>query len=222
MGAMKTAIFCITCNKELQNAIYDSAFFPNLITVMTPFIAITLLVFLLAGISARKGKKNTAAGQQLSFITACIVTGIGLGGFIDGIFLHQILQWHEMLSNKLPPVTLTAKSVNMFWDGIFHLFTLIATVTGIVLLWRAMAKGGRYPGRRIAGGLLFGWALFNILEGVIDHHILKLHNVRDVAAHPEIWNYAFDGFSVLLGLGGYLLIKSGQRLLYPGTKPTVD
>jgi uncharacterized membrane protein len=24
--------------------------------------------------------------------------GIGLGGFIDGIVLHQILQWHHMLT----------------------------------------------------------------------------------------------------------------------------
>jgi uncharacterized membrane protein len=25
--------------------------------------------------------------------------GIGLGGFVDGIVLHQILQWHHMLTS---------------------------------------------------------------------------------------------------------------------------
>ena len=28
-----------------------------------------------------------------------IVIGVGLGGFVDGILLHQILQWHHMLSS---------------------------------------------------------------------------------------------------------------------------
>ena len=28
-----------------------------------------------------------------------IVLGIGLGGFLDGIVLHQILQWHHMLTS---------------------------------------------------------------------------------------------------------------------------
>jgi uncharacterized membrane protein len=31
-------------------------------------------------------------------IAAGIVLGIGVGGFIDGIFLHQIFQLHSMLS----------------------------------------------------------------------------------------------------------------------------
>lgn len=46
--------------------------------------------------------------MQLAF--AAIVLGIGLGGFVDGIVLHQILQWHEMLSNKIPPDTLVNKA----------------------------------------------------------------------------------------------------------------
>jgi uncharacterized membrane protein len=28
-----------------------------------------------------------------------LLLGIGLGGFFDGIVLHQILQWHHMLSD---------------------------------------------------------------------------------------------------------------------------
>jgi hypothetical protein len=26
--------------------------------------------------------------------------GVGLGGFVDGILLHQILQWHHMLTGE--------------------------------------------------------------------------------------------------------------------------
>jgi len=51
---------------------------------------------------------------------AGVLLGIGLGGFVDGIVLHQIVQWHNMISNWMPPTTLTAMHVNMVWDGLFH------------------------------------------------------------------------------------------------------
>ncbi|MGD9755596.1 MAG: DUF2243 domain-containing protein, partial [Acidimicrobiia bacterium] len=28
-----------------------------------------------------------------------LLIGIGLGGFVDGIVLHQVLQWHHLLTN---------------------------------------------------------------------------------------------------------------------------
>jgi uncharacterized membrane protein len=31
-----------------------------------------------------------------------VLLGLGLGGFFDGIVLHQILQWHHMLSAVKP------------------------------------------------------------------------------------------------------------------------
>ena len=53
------------------------------------------------------------------------VLGIGMGGFVDGILLHQILRWHNMLSTVLPPTTLDAMHTNMLWDGLFHAFVWI-------------------------------------------------------------------------------------------------
>ena len=32
-------------------------------------------------------------------ISAGILFGLGLGGFFDGIILHQVLQWHHMLTS---------------------------------------------------------------------------------------------------------------------------
>ena len=46
-------------------------------------------------------------------VSSGILLGTGLGGFVDGIVLHQILQWHKMLSSKLPPNNLVAIKVNM-------------------------------------------------------------------------------------------------------------
>ena len=62
----------------------------------------------------RRSRRATLAG---------ILIGIGMGGFVDGIALHQIAQWHNMLSNVVPPHTMETMRVNMTWDGLFHALT---------------------------------------------------------------------------------------------------
>jgi uncharacterized membrane protein len=87
-----------------------------------------------------------------------IILGIGLGGFIDGIVLHQILHWHNMGSAVMPPITMAAMRQNMRWDGYFHLTTLVITFVGILLLWRdgfrreAMPPLSAFIGQMILGG----------------------------------------------------------------------
>jgi uncharacterized membrane protein len=146
-------------------------------------------------------------------LTAATILGIGLGGFADGILLHQILQWHNMLSAKLPPEASTVnKSVNMFWDGIFHFFTLLVTLVGVIRLWRVSKnKGAAKSGTLLAGGMLLGWGVFNLVEGIIDHQILKLHNVRELTRSPEGWNIGFLVFSVLLVVVGVVLSRQYPR-----------
>ena len=102
-----------------------------------------------------------------------LLLGIGLGGFLDGILLHQIFQWHNMLSAVDPPTSMPAMRRNMRADGLFHLATWLSTCAGVVALWSA-GPGGRAPveGRAFAGDLLLGWGLFNLVEGLIDHHLL--------------------------------------------------
>src|SRR6476660_3996425 len=131
------------------------------------------------------GTKNTTP----ALVAASVMIGIGMGGFIDGIVFHQVLQWHEMISAILPPDTLLNKSVNMFWDGIFHLFTWTTTAIGIAMLWHYMKTQYALRSNRILiGGCLAGFGLFNLVEGLIDHIILKLHNVKEVSDQKDFWN----------------------------------
>ena len=82
-------------------------------------------------------------------IAAATLLGIGLGGFVDGILFHQILQFHNMLSGAgyfpktgLPPETIVVNmEINMFWDGLFHVLTWCMTVAGLTLLWQAGKAG---------------------------------------------------------------------------------
>ena len=217
---LKPASACITCNKQTRDAIFDSMFYVNLLSIIGPFFVLAVVVAILSAFATRHYNKEfssnngSKAGAYIPLTAAATIIGIGMGGFVDGIVLHQILQWHEMLSNKIPPTTLQAKTVNMFWDGIFHLFTFLVTLTGIIMLWQLLFKKSINPnGRLLWGGMLLGWALFNILEGLANHHILKLHNVREVSANVQGWNFGFLIFSILLAGVGLVLIRRGRQMV---------
>lgn len=146
----------------------------------------------------------------MRWLTAGVVLGIGMGGFADGIALHQVAQWHNMGSAVVPPVTMEAMSLNMRWDGLFHAATWLITLAGIFLLWSAARAGTLADSApSFAGEMIFGWGLFNLVEGVIDHHLLELHHVRDIPVHVPAYDWIF-----LAGAGvGFLLL--GAVLMRP-------
>src|SRR3954467_13776840 len=73
-------------------------------------------------------------------ISAGIFFGLGLGGFFDGIVLHQVLQWHHMLSSWYPITDVRSLELNTLWDGVFHSSTYLFVVIGLFILWRTAHK----------------------------------------------------------------------------------
>ncbi len=135
-----------------------------------------------------------------------VLLGAGLGGFVDGIVLHQIFQVHNMLSAWIPPVTMDAMRVNMAWDGYFHALCWVVAMAGAWGLWAA-GRAGRTPGGRgFLGQLLLGFGLFNLVEGIIDHHLLNTHHVVDLPRHVPLFDWIF------LALGGVLMLAVGLAL----------
>ena len=144
------------------------------------------------------------------------IMGLGLGGFIDGIVLHQILQWHHMLTGDNggePMDTLAGLETNTLVDGFFHLTTWILVATAMLLTVRAWQRRELAPPWRTHFGLLLaGWGTFNVVEGLIDHQLLGIHHVRDDLGAPLGWDLAFLGFGVLLSAVGVALTRSGERI----------
>ncbi|TFV66183.1 UNVERIFIED_ORG: DUF2243 domain-containing protein [Bacillus sp. AZ43] len=141
-----------------------------------------------------------------------LLHGIGLGGFVDGIVLHQILQWHHMVSAVESPGTLAGLELNTVADGFFHLATWVATIAGMVTALVAWRQGRIAPSWSFHLGLvLAGWGLFNLVEGLIDHQILGVHHVRDDLGAPLSWDLAFLASGVLLVAAGWLLHRRGVR-----------
>jgi uncharacterized membrane protein len=121
-----------------------------------------------------------------------VLLGIGLGGFLDGIVLHQIVGWHNMGSAVLPPETMDAMRTNMRWDGLFHAGVWLVTLLGVYRLLAAARNGVPLPRpRTFTGQMLTGWGLFNLVEGIVDHHVLDLHHVRDLPAHVPLYDWIF-------------------------------
>ena len=84
-----------------------------------------------------------------------VLLGLGLGGFFDGIVLHQILQWHHMVTSAgYPADTVENLELNTLLDGLFHTSTYIMTGVGLGLLWSAT----RLPHVRWSTTLLIGGA----------------------------------------------------------------
>ncbi len=141
---------------------------------------------------------------------AGFLLGVGFGGFVDGIVAHQLLQVHNMVSARIPKTDLANVEVGMFWDGVFHAFTWAVALAGVVALWRAGGGPGRVPGRVLLGAALFGWGVFNVIEGLVDHHLLQVHHVVETLG-LSAWDYAFLATGALLALAGFLLARAPGR-----------
>jgi uncharacterized membrane protein len=159
-------------------------------------------------------RADLPATRRDLFLPAAILLGLGLGGFFDGIVLHQILQWHHMVSTPTPPDTLENLELNTLGDGLFHAATWIMTLAGVMLL--LIANGDRErpdARRRFLGGLLIGWGLFDVVEGVIDHHILNLHHVRP-GPNEALYDYAFLAWGTAMLVVGWWLTRRTDTVSY--------
>lgn len=141
-------------------------------------------------------------------VSAGLVLGAGMGGFVDGILFHQIFQLHSMLTARRPPTTVANLEINMVWDGLFHAFTWTMTAIGLWLLFRAARQPEvNWSGRILLGAMIAGWGLFNFVEGLVDHHLLHVHHVVERLG-VSIWDYLFLASGILFMLLGTWLIGS--------------
>ncbi|HEX7345996.1 MAG TPA: DUF2243 domain-containing protein [Candidatus Limnocylindrales bacterium] len=144
------------------------------------------------------------------FRVPTILLGIGLGGFFDGIVLHQVLQWHHLLSTPYPPDSLANLELNTLADGIFHLATWAITALAVVAVWMTVREtGGRPSWRVLVGGALTGWGGFNVVEGIVDHQLLGIHHVRP-GADALLWDIGFLAWGALMLVAGLAILRRAR------------
>ncbi|MDB6153368.1 MAG: hypothetical protein JWL90_1821 [Chthoniobacteraceae bacterium] len=168
-----------------------------------------------AGTCARALSRSRNIGVKIDPLNrAGFVLGVGLGGFADGIILHQILQWHHMICTTATCEvhTLAAFKRQTFQDGLFHLAMWITVIIGIGLLFRGMAHSAVKPSTKaFVGSICVGWGCFNMIEGIIDHHLLGIHHVIAGSPHQLTADLVFLGASFVLTLFGMALQRNGRN-----------
>lgn len=144
-------------------------------------------------------------------IIAGVLLGLGFGGLFDGIVLHQILQWHHMLSSIRPATTVAQAELNMVWDGLFDASTWLLTLLGVILLWQTGKRDDvPWSSNTFFGSLLLGAGLFDVVEGLIDHQILGIHHVKP-GPNQLAWDIGFLALGAILAIVGWLLVQAGKN-----------
>ncbi len=173
----------------------------------------------------RQTQERSRADRQ-SITLPGVLLGLGLGGFFDGIVIHQILQWHHMRSGDEPlggrsTNTVGGLEANTLADGAFHAGTWLLTIVGLFLLWNRLRSSERpLPRSELAWLMLLGWGIFNVVEGLVDHQLLGVHHVRDDKGGPLVWDLAFLAWGAAMaaiGYAGLARLRADREPVHPRT-----
>ena len=144
-----------------------------------------------------------------SLLWPAVLVGIGVAGSLDEIVLHQLLRWHHLYDRG-------SQAAGLIADGIFHLGSTATLVIGLVLLVQRWHTG-RSPLRQAAGGILVGAGGFNLYDGLIQHKLLGLHQVRAGAPNNLPYDLVFIGLAAVMLLAGFILLRvTGSPRSAPG------
>ena len=135
-------------------------------------------------------------------VTGSFLLGFGFMGAMDGIIFHQLLQWHSVVMEA-------TRTDQIISDGVFHFSVTIALVAGGFILWLAGNPTTQKQGvKLIFSWFLIGTGLFNLIEGIINHHILQIHRVKPGDPNALLYDIAFLIVGAILFLIGLFIKKS--------------
>lgn len=154
--------------------------------------------------------ENISHFTRRPLIIAGILLGLGQGGFFDGIFFHQLLQWHHMFTNIESSNTVAGLELNTLGDGLFHVFDWVMTLAGIIALWLAVKRDDVMLSTSVLiGAFCIGAGMFNVVEGILSHHVLQIHHVKP-GAHQLAWDLSFIGAGVLSVVIGWFILNRNE------------
>ncbi len=146
-----------------------------------------------------------------------ISLGFALGGFFDGILLHQILQWHHLLS--LVPGISTIR-LQVLWDGYFHALMYVIAAVSLAGLWYSRGSLTERWGSQTVGALFVGFGIWHIVDSVLSHWALGIHRIKLDSPNPLMWDLIwFVAFGLAPLLLGTFLVRRKTRP--PAVRPAV-
>ncbi len=141
-----------------------------------------------------------------------VLVGIGVAAFLDETVFHQLLHWHHFYDRSTSDAGLVS-------DGFFHAGGWLAIVVGLFLFADLQRRSATAP-RTVWGAALLGWGAFQVYDGLVQHKLLGLHQIRygvQLLPYDLAWNIA----GALGVLAGALILARGRRRRAPqaGVRP---
>ncbi len=143
---------------------------------------------------------------------AGVMIGVGLMAAVDEIVFHQLLAWHSFYDRA-------GGTVGLVSDGVLHAVELFLLIAGFFVLASTLRRGTASAGASLAG-LFLGAGGFQLFDGLINHKVLRFHQIRygvDVLPYDLAWNAAA---LVLLLLGAVLAGVVARRRSRSGSGRT--
>ncbi|GAA3946367.1 DUF2243 domain-containing protein [Allohahella marinimesophila] len=129
--------------------------------------------------------------------------GVGIMAAVDEIIFHQLLGWHHFYDGSTPVIGLMS-------DGFLHAAELIALVAGFFLLLDAR-RHRALMSSYVWAGFFFGAGAFQVFDGIIDHKVLRLHQIRYEVENLLIYDLAWNAVGLLLILIGWMIFRRGKN-----------
>jgi uncharacterized membrane protein len=127
--------------------------------------------------------------------------GFGVMAAVDEIIFHQILAWHHFYDRA-------TDAVGLMSDGLLHAAELVMIVAGLFMFADLRRRHTLAPRAAWAGAFL-GLGGFQLFDGIVDHKLLKLHQIRYGVEHLLPYDLAWNGAAVLLlAIGAVLAARS--------------
>jgi uncharacterized membrane protein len=137
-----------------------------------------------------------SAARRRSLLTGGML-GVGVMAALDVVVFHLLLGWHHFYDRSTPAVGLLS-------DGLLQTGYLVVLVAGAFRLADAR-RAGTLARRSAVAGFVTGLGAFQLFDGVVDHKLLRVHQVRygvDLLPYDVAW----IGASVLLLVVGTGLV----------------
>ncbi|WP_078378716.1 DUF2243 domain-containing protein [Sutcliffiella halmapala] len=147
----------------------------------------------------RMKKRNNEANYRTRNLWSGILFGLGLIAFMDETVFHQFLRWHHFYDKSTTDIGLIS-------DGLFHAFSFFATIGGLFML-ADLRRRHVWSLSRWWGGVLLGAGIFQLYDGIIQHKLMQLHQIRyveNVLLYDIVWNV----LAAAMIIAGIILLRT--------------
>src|SRR3954466_15840172 len=136
---------------------------------------------------AMESSPPSAANSARTRLWGALLVGISLGGLFDGILLHQVLQWHHLLS-LVESQSVQDIRTQIMADGLFHVLMYVLVCIGLLLLWRSNRSHAQARSSALLGITLLGFGIWQFVDVILFHWIFRIHRIRVDVENPLVWD----------------------------------